>query len=124
MRTREEKRREDSSSLEKKNQETQITFPASLDTPEFREAWLAWNQHRLEIKKPIKPTSAAGQLRRFERLGVAKAIAAIWHTIEKGWMGIREPEGGDVAPRSRVPSAETLKNWNATDGGLGSEFKG
>ena len=71
-----------------------IEIPASLQTPEFAAAWERWGQHRREIKKPLTPTSSDRQLASLASMGPARAVAAIDHTIEKGWQGIREPDVG------------------------------
>lgn len=70
-----------------------VPIPSELDTPAFGEAWADWQKHRREIRKPLKKTQAEKQLRQFADWGVARAIAAIEHTITMGWQGIREPEG-------------------------------
>ena len=85
---REEKRRE-----EKSNKKTPLPpLPLELDTPEFRSAWKLWLKHRTEIRKPLKPTQAQTQLDEFCEWGIPRAIAAIKHTVAKGWQGLREPE--------------------------------
>lgn len=69
-----------------------VALPPSLETDDFRSAWLAWCSHRSEIRKPLKPTMVEQQLAEFEALGAARSVRAIRHTIAKGWQGIREPE--------------------------------
>ena len=70
----------------------QVILPPELDTDAFREAWTLWCRHRREIKKPLKPTMAEQQLNEFVEWGEARSIAAIRHTVAKGWQGIQEPE--------------------------------
>jgi hypothetical protein len=82
---REEKRRE-----EKRNKNTPL--PPSLCSAGFVAAWEDWKRHRTEIKKPLKPTMEAAQLKEFAEWGEDRAIAAIRFTIRMGWQGIREPE--------------------------------
>ncbi len=79
---------------EKKKPPTPLAFPEVLDTVEFRAAWKDWVRHRNEIKKPLKPTMVGAQLRRCEKLGHAAAIAMIENTIEKGYVGLLEPDSG------------------------------
>lgn len=67
-------------------------LPPELNTPEFSEVWAEWQQHRREIKKPLTPTSVTQQFRQLAAWGVPRAVAAIRHTIAKGWQGIREPD--------------------------------
>lgn len=70
----------------------QVILPPELDTDGFREAWTLWCRHRREIKKPLKPTMAEQQLNQFVEWGESRSIAAIRHTVAKGWQGIQEPE--------------------------------
>jgi len=69
-------------------------FPENLKTEKFEESWKDWEQHRREIKKPLKKTQALKQLKMLSELGEKRAIQTIEHTIEKGWQGLREPENG------------------------------
>ena len=72
----------------------QAMTTGGLDTEHFKSAWLKWVQHRKEFKKPLKPTMVESQIRQMEKWGSTRAVAAIEHTIFKGWIGLREP--GDV----------------------------
>lgn len=67
-------------------------FPPGFDSLEFADAWAAWTRHRTELRKPLKPTMAAEQLKLLAGWGETRAIAAIRHTIAMGWQGLREPE--------------------------------
>jgi hypothetical protein len=69
-----------------------VPLPEVLQTPEFEAAWADWKAHRTEIKKALKPTQEAEQLRQFAQWGVPRGVAAIRHTILKGWQGVREPD--------------------------------
>lgn len=69
-----------------------IPIPSEIDTPAFREAWATFSTHRSELTKPLTPTAAGMALKRLAEMGEPRAIAAIEHTIEKGWQGIREPD--------------------------------
>ncbi len=86
-------------------------IPASLDVTGFRIAWDAWIAHRAEIKKKLTPSTATAQLKKLAEMGVARAVACIEHTIEKGWTGLREsqPEspGGFAQPSSEPLRALT-----------------
>lgn len=64
--------------------------PASLASPQFSQVWSKWIKHRSEIRKPLKATAAELQLSQLEKMGEARAIAAILHSISKGWQGIFE----------------------------------
>ena len=74
----------------------QAELPDELDTPEFRKVWADWIQHRIELKKPMKPTSAKTLLKTLEKAGERKAIESITHSIANGWQGVFEPSAGAV----------------------------
>jgi hypothetical protein len=65
-------------------------IPESLDTPEFREAWDAFQQHRREMKKKLTPTAAKLQLQKLVTRGSDRASADIRYSISNGWQGIFE----------------------------------
>lgn len=58
----------------------------------FAEAWEAWQDHRNEIKHPLKPTMAKAQLKRLGAMSEKEAVEIIQHTVEMGWQGLRGPE--------------------------------
>ena len=68
-------------------------IPSSLNSPEFLSSWGDWVLHRGEIKKPLTPTASKLALRKLEKLGHDRAVAAIQHSIANGWQGIFEPDG-------------------------------
>jgi hypothetical protein len=102
-----EKRREDMNTdmgVEKKTPsivkaQPKTEFPEELDTPEFRASWTEWIQHRIELKKPMKPTSAKTLLKTLAKAGEQKAIESITHSIANGWQGVFEPSAGAVGKR-------------------------
>jgi hypothetical protein len=67
-----------------------VRCPPKLDTSEFREAWAAWAEHREKIRKPLTWPMIRQQLKKMDRMGVARAVAMIEHTVEKGWWGLYE----------------------------------
>ena len=79
--------------------EPEAEEPLPFDSVAFTEAWKHWEQHRREIRKPLKPTMREAQLRELEAMGEARAIAALRHTIAKGWQGIREPDQLQFGPQ-------------------------
>lgn len=71
------------------------TLPEPLRRSDFELAWMGWLAYRSEeIRKPVTQRSGDMALRELEALGAERAIAAINHTIAKGWQGIREAEPG------------------------------
>lgn len=88
-----EKRREEKS----KTTTPEVVVPSALNSPEFHEAWNTWFNYRRELKKPLTSASVKQQLKKFATWGQSRAIAAIEHTIEMGWQGLREPEAAAKA---------------------------
>lgn len=70
-----------------------LPIPPQLDTEAFRDAWRDWQAYRREIRHPLKPMSAKGQLRDFSALGVDKSIIQIQTSIKNGWQGLFETNG-------------------------------
>jgi hypothetical protein len=54
--------------------------------------WSNWEQHRIEIKKKLTPTTKRQQLAKLAEMGEARAIAALKHSLAGGWQGIFEPD--------------------------------
>lgn len=75
-------------------------FPSVLEESEFRPVWISWVKHRIQIKKPLTDEQVGRQVAKFAEWGMKRSIAAINHTIEKGWQGIREPDES-VSPSVR-----------------------
>ena len=65
-----------------------------FNTADFKTAWDEWNQHRREKKKPLTPLAVKKQFSQFIEIGEKRAIAAINHSILKGWTGIFEQSKG------------------------------
>jgi hypothetical protein len=81
-----------SKSKTKKFDPKAIEIPQSLVNPEFESNWKDWIDHRRQIKKPMTELATVRLLKKFADWGSSRSIAAINHTIENGWVGIREPE--------------------------------
>jgi hypothetical protein len=97
--------------------ETDLEAPLPFASLEFQEAWKSWKSHRSEIRKPLKPTMMAACLRELAKMGESRAIAAIEHTIFKGWQGIREPEQQQQwNGQSRHPKHKAYNQEDATRG--------
>lgn len=84
-----------------------IEIPPELNCADFAEVWKAWEQHRLEIRKPLTQTSMERQLKKLAQVGVERAVAMIEHTIAMGWVGLREPEQSKQAdPRGNAAALQ------------------
>lgn len=67
--------------------------PESLRTPRVLAALDEWIKHRRERRPKVTPTAARNQLKRLEKWGEARAVAAIEHSIANSYQGIwEEPE--------------------------------
>ena len=110
-----EKRREEKSIKKKttSSKKESIEIPDGLNTPEFVTAWDRWKTHRTEIKKRLTPTQTASQLKKLEGWGIARALAAIDHSITNGWQGLFEPDGNRGV--SRPGSVESDTDWGALE---------
>lgn len=83
-----------------------IPLPLPFSSEQFQAAWTDFGKHRSEIRKPLKPTMTKAMLDGLERIGEARAIAAIRHTIANGWVGLREPDAKDVQNAQRQPAQQ------------------
>ena len=72
----------------------------TLRSEAFKTAWLEWCQYRRESKKPLTQATIERQIKTLESWGEARAIAAIRHTVFKGWQGLREPDEGYTGGRA------------------------
>lgn len=70
------------------------TIPPELNTPEFVKAWTDWLEHLRQ--KRSKPTSLAitRQLGKCQKVGVARAVAMIEHSMTSNWQSLFEPSAG------------------------------
>lgn len=75
--------------------DTKLEIPEALKTPDFVSAFDRWEKHRREIRHALTPTSRAALLKKIGEWGPARGVAAINHSIEKGWQGLFEPNGAD-----------------------------
>jgi len=91
--------------LESKKNTTMAEIPDALKTPEFLTAWSEFKTHRKQKKKPMTELAEQKQIRIMEQWGVARAIAAIDHSISNGWTGIFEPRQN---PQHKQPAARPI----------------
>jgi hypothetical protein len=81
-------------SLERPKKPTTPTIPPSLASPVFDAAWADFAKHRREMRKPLTATSSEKLLQTLAKMGQARAVAAIHHSIANGWQGIFEEREG------------------------------
>lgn len=89
-----------SSSQSSSNTKTAKSAPAAhlpFASVGFLKAWDEFRTHRRQIKKPLTPLAEEKSLAMLEEMGERRALAAINHTIAKGWQGLREPDMADAS---------------------------
>lgn len=83
-------------------------IPAELDTPEFREAWDGWIDHRQEMKGvPFTRRAKTLALNELVKLGVDRAVYVIDWGVRKNWRGIHPEHVPDTPVASVGDSAVT-----------------
>jgi hypothetical protein len=76
-----------------KTPDTEPNFAESLDTPEVREAWRRFEQHRKEIRHKLTQLASEGARRKLFELSRGQpdvAVAIIQQSIDNGWQGLFE----------------------------------
>jgi uncharacterized protein YdaU (DUF1376 family) len=97
-------------------------LPPELDSEPFRGAWSEWLAYRTEDKKkPATPRSQEMQLKKLAKIGPARAVAAIEHSIANGWQGIFEEDDKSAgrkttARRSGAIASESIpdRSWKGS----------
>jgi len=69
-----------------------LVLPPALDRPDVRQSITDFLAMRQEIKKPVKPTSLKGLVKRLEKFGPAKAVIALENSIAGQWQGVFDPD--------------------------------
>ena len=87
----------DSNVQKRKSNDVLLDSDHAFASEVFRGVWWDFVRHRLEIRKPLKPTSTKLCLEELKAMGEERAIAALKHTMAKGWQGIQEPKGNGAA---------------------------
>lgn len=66
-------------------------FP-KLDTADFRRLWLKWlGYRRSELRKKVLARTQRMHLKKLNEMGEVRAMVAIRHSRDHGWVGIFEP---------------------------------
>ena len=69
--------------------------PPAAWTPALKKAWKDWVTFRKQNKATLTELTIERQIKKLTEMGNDRAIAAIEHTIWKGWTGLREPDEKD-----------------------------
>jgi hypothetical protein len=72
------------------NNDQDQDHPLPFGSAEFLEAWSAWERHKKEKRSKLTTEARRLIFGRFRKWGEERAIAAIYHSIEKNWQGIFE----------------------------------
>jgi hypothetical protein len=86
-------------------------IPEELDTPEFRTAWIEWQQHRKEIKKKMTPLAGKRTLIKLNKYTVGTAIRMLNYSIEQGYTGVFEVRG-DMSIKKSTKQDLKEKGYN------------
>lgn len=106
--------------VKKEKKTTGVQFPDSFNTEEFRKAWSDWEQHRIEKRQKLTPTTIDRQLKSLGKLSVQKAIAKIENSIEKGYTGLYE--GNKNGRHSTIGQGRTVESQKGIDTPDGRDF--
>lgn len=85
-------------------------IPPELDSPEFRELWNDFIQHRVEQKKRMTPTAIRRAFQKMLPWGRDRAIAALKHSIANSYQGIFEDHNRPTGRRPRGSEIEGRDN--------------
>ena len=78
----------------------EIVFPEELTRlSKWTETWVAWESHRREIGKPLKPTGIQRQLKFLVKQ--PDPVAVIEQAIRNGWQGLFALKNGQKSGHSR-----------------------
>lgn len=78
----------------KKKKTSALDFPLPFESEEFKNAWMKFHQHRIEIGKPYMPTGHQEALKKCEVMGEKAAIEAIQNSLSGSYQGIFPPNTG------------------------------
>lgn len=68
-------------------------FPVELRTPKFAAVFAKYLEHLVSKKKPLGRVQQEFLIEELAEMGHDRAVAAMKHTIARGWQGLREPDG-------------------------------
>lgn len=103
-----------SSNIKKINKKEPASFLENFpnrfkQNKEFSKLWLEWEQHRKEIKKPLKPTSAQRQISSISKITIELAIEALKLSIEAGYQKL-------VIPKNNYKQKSNSDKFNKNGG--------
>ena len=78
----------------KQTKKTEVVFPDSLNTEEFKTAWAEWLEYKRQRKESYKPLGEQRQLARIAKWGIVRATAAIEYSIAQNYQGLYEESHG------------------------------
>jgi hypothetical protein len=100
---------------DKRVQGTLIVFssdelPPPINTPEIRDLWDQWQEHRRQGKNKLTPEAARMQVAKLKAIGPARAAAMLKNSLEMGYTGLFEPsENGARPARTKTDYANLTK---------------
>jgi hypothetical protein len=87
---------------EEKKKEIQ-SVGGAFTSDQFVQAWMEWEDSRIEQKKPITPKAMQAQIKNLNKFSEDVAIKAIQKSIENGWQGLFPEKYVDVKSAPQKP---------------------
>lgn len=78
--------------------DTSIEPSAPFSSEPFTLALVAFEAHRKEIRKPLKPTGRKALYSQLAKLSETEATSELWRSIERGWTGVFPKDEKRVSP--------------------------
>ena len=100
----------DNTETEKKKRFFSVNIPPTHDCPDFRETWHEWEQHRVEIKKKLTPSTARRQLNMLSEHPVYHSIKIIENSIVNGWVGLFPDQKGKGKQKTELSTKELFES--------------
>jgi hypothetical protein len=94
-----------------------VQIPESLDTDAARKALDEFREHRRQMKKPLTALAEKKLLQEWSSKGSDRFVAAVDHSIARGWQGVFERTGDDVRNGKASPGLmDSLNRFVAAEG--------
>lgn len=71
------------------------------------DTWCKWVAFRKELRKPLTPTSAQQQFKKFREWGIPKSIEIVENSIANGWQGLFDKSNGKPSTTGSLFSGKT-----------------
>ncbi|NQV29234.1 MAG: hypothetical protein HQ518_33180 [Rhodopirellula sp.] len=94
-----------------------VQIPESLDTDAARKALDEFREHRRQMKKPLTALAESKLLTEWSSKGADRFVAAVNHSIARGWQGVFERDDGTGRNGKASPGLmDSLDRFVAAEG--------